>query len=156
MFKDLKKPEDIALIKLKRSISNWTKTAKVIYDIHKNPEEVLLLLWVEHKTLNRKYNIKRLYSRFSHLRRTTEKANLKSLVKHLEPYGLSDGINLSIVTSNQFRLAMYLNHDALPISEILRVLKYELESSNRPYMIAKIYGKFQTTRQKQEYKRLKI
>lgn len=68
---------------LQRFMSNWVKVAAIIYSDSATDTSVLALLGYELRNKRRSYIIKRLYSRYSELRRKREIAEIKTwLLQH--------------------------------------------------------------------------
>ena len=70
---------------LQRFMSNWVKVAAIIYSDSATDTSVLALLGYELKNKRRSYIIKRLYSRYSELRRKREVEEIREWITSDEP-----------------------------------------------------------------------
>ena len=150
MFEDFTPPTRKQTIVIKRDISNWSKTATLIYGMSKSAE-MLPLLYTELRQFNRPYNRLRLYQRFSRLRRVEETRSMVKLVKHVP-------LEVSLTThlKNQIMLSLYLAKHTVPLDRLLMFIKAEQYDKNRPYMIRKLYGYYHKLRQLAEMKEQRI
>ncbi len=129
---------------LKRDISNWDKTAMLIY---KTEDQAVLLeiLKAEVRHYNRPYNRKRIYQRYSKVRRNSELKDLQVFLKNVE----YDSKLLNYLT-NQYTLKAHIQALKADLKSLLELLVVEIKNKNRPYIVKLLYGRFQTVRQKEE------
>jgi hypothetical protein len=108
---------------------------------------------LELDTKCRPYHIKRLYSRFSALRRQQEQDNLKELLLGVFYPDVDESITRmalsSMTTVNKMTGLSNTQEKALSL------LKFECDHRKRPYMIKRLYGKFAMLRYSQEQAELK-
>ena len=134
------------LTTIKRKMSSWSKIANLMYKT-KDPEVVKELLFAEIHSLNRPYNVIRLYQRFNRLRCDNELNNIFDFVKDV-----NSSKELLEPLRNQQTLSIYLDaHE--PTMELYKELIFvEAFSKNRRYMIKLLYGKYQILRRAKELK----
>ncbi|MDD2296895.1 MAG: hypothetical protein PHX79_03665 [Sphaerochaetaceae bacterium] len=130
-----------------RNSSHWLKLAEELYKLE-SPTYVLKLMKLELDTKCRPYHIKRLYSRFSALRRQQEQNDLKELLSGAFYPDVDESITRMTLTN----MASVNNMTGLSDTQekVLSLLKFEYDHCKRPYMIKRLYGKFSMMRYNQE------
>jgi len=126
--------------KWRLKISNWLKIADIIYSTD-DPELVLQVLEIEVLKYQRPEVRKRIYQRYNRLRRLKELKDLAETVKDAQE------TQNQRYLANMVSLSTFIKFRTVNDLEDLRALmKYELQTKKRRYILRILYGKFYSLR----------
>ena len=131
--------------KHENEISNWLKVAKIIYNTE-DIDLILQYLQLELSTKNRPMIIRRMYSRYSYLRNSTE---YDEIIRSF-PKGEPSHALLAILRSWDYTIAHLDNLKTGEDDEIMSLMRCEWQSTRRPYLLKRLFTRFQSRRRRQE------
>jgi len=144
MYTDYEFLDKTAFVKMKRNISNWNKTASIIYNTT-DLDIIRHVLYVEKTVYSREYNKQRIYMRFSRVRSDWEKRHMSLFLKDVEVESTYQD-----VLKSQYTLAHYLKHWRVNINRTLALLKTEYEGQRRPHIMKALHSRLNKLRKKQD------